>query len=48
MAAALLSSVLVTWLAHVAPGWGEAVQAGFSPGQWLLAVAFADWSRLRR
>ncbi|MFE1416009.1 phospholipase D-like domain-containing protein [Streptomyces sp. NPDC058746] len=38
----------VTLLAHAAPKWGDAVQAGFTPAQWLLVLAFAEWSRLRR
>ncbi|WP_329391387.1 hypothetical protein OG625_40305 (plasmid) [Streptomyces sp. NBC_01351] len=48
MAAALVSPAPVTLLAHVAPRWGDAVQSGFTPATWLLAVAFVEWGRLRR
>ncbi|MFE1789316.1 hypothetical protein ACFW7J_13145 [Streptomyces sp. NPDC059525] len=48
VAATLVSPVPVTLLVHAAPGWGDAVQAGFTPAQWLLVLAFAEWSRLRR
>lgn len=48
VAAALVSPAPVTLLAHVAPRWGDAVQSGFTPATWLLAVAFVEWGRLRR
>ncbi|WP_405706090.1 hypothetical protein [Streptomyces sp. NBC_00069] len=48
VAAALLSPLPVTLLAYAAPQWGDAVQTGFTPAPWLLALAFTDWSRLRR
>ncbi|MFI5987795.1 hypothetical protein ACIBEA_43945 [Streptomyces sp. NPDC051555] len=48
VAAAIVSPLPATVLARLAPEWGEAVQAGFTPGPMLLALAFADWTRLRR
>ncbi|MFE2171145.1 hypothetical protein ACFXB3_39690 [Streptomyces sp. NPDC059447] len=47
-AAALVSPLPVTSLAHLSPQWGDAVQSGFTSAQWLLALVLIDWSLLRR